>query len=173
MEEWRTVVIDGEVWDNYEVSNLGRVRSLNYNKTSKVQVLRQGVISGGYLQINLSKNGKDKMFLVHRLVAFAFVENDNPTEKTVVNHIDENPTNNIWTNLEWCTQKENINHGTRTKKVAQKIGKRVLCVETGVIYESTKDVERKTGLHQGNICRCCNKAYGYKTCGGYHWEYVD
>ena len=172
MEEiWKPVTVDGEIYENYEVSNMGRVRSLNYGgRTGVVKMLKPSVRTDGYLQVGLQKGGKQKMCLVHRLVAYAFIENDNPTEKTDINHINEIKTNNRVENLEWVTRKQNTNHGTRNERVAKILSKKVICVETGIIYESTIEVERKTGLDQSSICRCCKGKQ--KTCGKFHWEYV-
>ena len=170
MEEWRTVVYDGEVFEGYEVSNMGRVRSLNYKGHGKVQELKP-FVTRGYLQVNVCKGGKMKKCYVHRLVAFAFIENDNPIEKTEINHISEDKTDNRVDNLSWVTPKQNINHGTHNERVAKALSKKVKCIETGVVYESTMDVERKLGLTHSNICKCCKGKL--KTCGGYHWEYYS
>ena len=168
MEEiWKTVVYDGEIYENYEVSNMGRVRSLNYKRTGKIQVLKPSVTTHGYLLIGLRKSGKQKMCYVHRLIAYAFIPNDNPTEKIEVNHIDEVKTNNRVDNLEWCTRKQNNNYGTHNERLSKK----VKCVETGEVFESIMDVERKLGLNNSHICKCCNGKL--KTCGGYHWECVE
>ena len=170
-EEWRTVVIDGEIYEGYEVSNQGRVRSLNYRGTGKVKELRLIVDNGGYLTVRLRKDGKTKSCLVHRLVAYAFIPNDNPTEKTEVNHIDENKINNRTDNLEWCNREQNINHGTRTERSVKAKSKKVKCIETNVVYESIIDVERKLGLNHSHISKCCKGKT--KTCGGYHWMYYE
>lgn len=172
MEEiWRTAIYDGEVFEGYEVSNLGKIRSLNYNHTGKVQVLKPSVSTDGYLQVGLCKDGKKKTCLVHRLIAFAFIPNDDPKNKTQINHLDENPRNNHVSNLEWVTTKQNINHGTRNERAAKAQSKKIRCVETGEVFESIKEVERKTGLANSGICRCCNGKQ--KTCGKFHWEYVE
>ncbi len=71
--------------------------------------------------VGLCKNGIRKFFSVHQLVALIFIPNDNPTEKTQVNHIDENKQNNHVDNLCWVTPKENINWGSRNKRVSEKI----------------------------------------------------
>lgn len=168
-EIWKTVVIDGEIYENYEVSNLGKIRSLNYNRSGEVKELRLIVSEGGYLTVNLCKDGKYKMYTVHRLVAFAFIPNDDSENKTDVNHIDEDKSNNTVENLEWCTKKQNINHGTRNERVAKALGKKIICVETGIVYESTREVERKLGLEHSNISKCCKGKI--KTAYGYHWMY--
>ena len=99
-EQWRDV--DG--YDGmYQVSDLGRVRSLKFGK---VRVLRPGKHRQGYLQVALCQDGKQKSVYVHRLVAQAFIENDDET-KTLINHIDECKQNNRFWNLEYCTASYN------------------------------------------------------------------
>lgn len=99
-EQWRD--IDG--YDGaYQVSDLGRVRSLKFGKT---RVMRTTTNLCGYLSVGLSKDGKQKLFLVHRLVAQAFVANDNILNNEV-NHIDECKQNNRVSNLEWCDRRYN------------------------------------------------------------------
>lgn len=172
MEEiWKTVIYDGEVYEGYEVSNMGRIRSLNYRRTGKIQVMKPTTDTNGYLQARLMRDGKQKICLVHRLVATAFIENSDIENKTEINHIDENKKNNRADNLEWVTHKKNINHGTRNERTAKAISKKICCVETGIVYESTREVERKTGLNHSSISKCCNGKQ--KTVGGYHWEYVN
>lgn len=125
-----TRVIDktGEVWkgvlgyeDSYEVSNYGRVKSLS----RKMEVHRDGEthvryyrerlmspsIRARYPNVNLSRDGRPENFLVHRLVAQAFIPN--PENKPNVNHIDGDTHNNHVSNLEWVTQSENINHAIK------------------------------------------------------------
>lgn len=96
----------------YEVDNKGCVFSLEctYRSGNKcAERLRKGTVnSNGYVVVGLSKNGKSKMFQMHRLVAIAFIEN--PEEKRVVNHKDLDKTNNDVENLEWMTHAENTMH---------------------------------------------------------------
>lgn len=102
MEEWRA--IDGFP---YEVSNLGNIVSLNYNRTGKRQLMKP-VDTNGYLTIYLYDNdGYRTRQKVHRLVAFAFVKNPKPEEYLIVDHIDRNKLNNKADNLRWVNYSEN------------------------------------------------------------------
>lgn len=168
-EEWKTVIYDGEIWDRYEVSSHGRVRSLNYRKTGQIKILNQHENNSGYLLLRLVHNGKRKLCLVHRLVAETFIPN--PNNYSDVNHINENKHDNRIENLEWLPHKKNMEHGTCQERKAKSQGKRVRCVETGEEFESCHDVERKTGLAQHSISKACRGIL--KTCGKLHWEFVD
>lgn len=108
----------------YQISNLGRVRRIGeYRNRYKTWVsnrylkLKEG--TNPYLYVDLSKDNKVKRYLVHRLVAEAFI--DNSKECNEVNHIDGNKQNNKAENLEWCTRKENLKHsldtGLRKRKI--------------------------------------------------------
>lgn len=171
-EEWRDIAgYEGL----YQVSNLGRVKSLNYMHTGNEKI-RKTKKNKGYLQVSLWKNGKAHHTYVHRLVAETFIPNIKNLPQ--VNHIDENKENNRVDNLEWCDQKYNLNYGTRIERILEhRTGphksKPVLCIETGVVYHSAMEASRQTGASQGNINSCCNGRYGYKTAGGYHWRYAD
>ena len=113
-EIWRPVVgYEGL----YEVSNLGRVRSVDryYYRLHKGKVLSLSKNANGYLKVVLSCNGKCKTIKVHRIVAEAFLPN--PDNLPQVNHKDEDKTNNSVDNLEWCNAKYNLSYGTRKDKV--------------------------------------------------------
>lgn len=103
IEQWR--LVDG--YDNYEVSNFGRVRN---TKTSRV--LKPSVSSVGYHNVNLFRDGKIHYHTVHRLVAESFIPN--PKHKAFVDHVDHNRLNNNVTNLRWVTRQQN--NWNRSKK---------------------------------------------------------
>ena len=102
----------------YQVSNTGKVRSLNYKRTGKTKILKPHTNRDGYKTVNLLKPGeKYKPYYVHRLVAQAFIPN--PNNWPQVNHIDEDKANNVVWNLEWCTQQYNMNYGTRNERARE------------------------------------------------------
>lgn len=170
-EEWRDIV----GYENYQVSSMGRVKSLNYNRTGMEKILKPAKNKDEYLQVALYKQNKRKYYKVHRLVAMAFI--DNPQNLEQINHRDECKANNCVSNLEWCTRLYNQNYGTRNQRAAAsntnnpKRSKQVLCIETSVVYPSTMEVYRQLGFSRGNISECCNGKR--KTCGGYTWRYVN
>ena len=100
----------------YEVSDQGRVKSIGYGKE---RILRPGRNTCGYLLVGLRKNREQKWYLVHRLVAQAFIPN--PDNLPQVNHKDENKTNNSVQNLEWCDRKYNCNYGTRNQRISKPV----------------------------------------------------
>ena len=166
-----------EIWKDiyscpgYQVSNTGKVKSLNYKRTGIEKILKPGKDKYGYLQVNLSKEGINKTKKVHRLVADAFL--DNPFNLPQINHIDECKTNNNVENLEFCDNRYNSNFGTRNERVAKKLSKKVKCLENGVVYASTQEAQRQLGIYHSNILRCCNRKSGFKTAGGLHWDWAD
>ena len=164
MSEVETFV-EIEGFDNYEVSNLGKVRNIKSGRIIKPQLTHNG-----YLVHALCENNKRKNLYLHRIIATAFI--DNPGEKPQVNHIDENKTNNDLSNLEWCTVKENNIHGTRTKRAAEKCSKKVvqLDLNDNVLneFESMKQAERETGVSVRRISDCCCNEKR-KSAGGYKW----
>ena len=107
--------------DLYQISSTGLVKSLErkiiiYNKEVllKEKILKQDDTKG-YKRVTLSKNGKTKRFLVHRLVATHFLKN--LENKPMVNHIDNNPSNNNLNNLEWVTHSENMIHAQKQNRL--------------------------------------------------------
>ncbi len=158
----------------YEISDQGRVRSLDYRCTGRIQVLKPGMYGGGYLQVGLCKNGKREHYKVHRLVAEAFLANAEGLPE--VNHRDENKQNNCVDNLEWCDRRHNINHGTRTARQAAAKSKPVQQFSKDgrliAVWPSATEAEQATGVHQSHINQCCNGRPHYHTAGGYVWKYA-
>ena len=151
-------------FENYEVSNLGKVRNIKSGRTLKPR------LHNGYLRLCLYKNNKNKDLLLHRILATAFI--DNPDEKPCVNHIDENKLNNDLSNLEWCTERENAIHGTRTKRVAEKLSQKVIQLDLNDnilnVFKSMRQAERETGIDATSISACCNGKR--KSAGKYKWR---
>ena len=115
-----------EIWKDiegyeglYQVSNWGRVKSLNYKRTGKEEILSPRKHTNGYQFVVLTKEAKQRNRYVHRLVLMTFNPVENMSELQV-NHINECKTDNRIENLEWVTHKENQNHGTRTLRAAEK-----------------------------------------------------
>lgn len=172
-------------YPNYSVDEFGDV--LN-NKTGKH--LKWSFSKAGYASVELFNKSGSKRFLVHRLVATAFI--DNPNNYPQVNHKDENKSNNCVSNLEWCTAKYNMNYGegakSRHKKIdyskpiykdvarinGRKTAKAVVQFDKEGNYikrfNSGKEASRETGLDHSHIMECCN-GRRYKTVGGYVWRY--
>ena len=108
-----------EIWKDiagyeglYQVSNLGNVKSLNYHRSGNQKVLSPANGPSGYFTVRLTKDGKGASKFVHKLVAIAFLENQDG--KLCVNHKDGNKHNNRLENLEWATHQENTVHALRT-----------------------------------------------------------
>ena len=164
MSEVETFVkIDG--FEKYEVSNLGRVRNAKSGR-----ILKPHLIQSGYLKHSLYGYDKRENLLLHRILATAFI--DNPEGKPCVNHIDENKLNNDLSNLEWCTVRENLVHGTRMKRIAEKCFKKVIQLDlNGNVlseFESMTQAEQETGVFASNISHCCNGRA--KSAGGFKWR---
>ena len=163
-------------YENYEVTTTGEVIN---TKTGRVLKLSN---KNGYLYVGLFKNRKQKHFLVHRLVAEAFIPN--PENLPCVNHKDEDKTNNFVfvredgsvdfdkSNLEWCTHEYNNSYGTRIKRTAKANSKTVLQLRKDGslvrIWSSVNDIERQFGYRKSNISECCtgkrHTAYGFRWC---------
>ena len=129
----------------YLISNLGRVKSL---KNNKERILSLKLRRDGYLDVVLSKNGQVKYHQVHRLVAEHFVPGHQ--EGMVVNHINECKSDNVWTNLEWVTSKENNNHGTAIERRVctyhSNRNKTVYCTELDMTFKTQAEAARYFGV---------------------------
>ena len=186
---------ESEIWKDvaeyegfYQVSNRGNVRSLarvdSLGRKCRGRVLKQGYSGGGYPQVDLYKNGKGKIGLIHRLVAEAFIPN--PESLPQVNHIDEVKDNNNVENLEWCDARYNSNYGTRDIRKAQAKSKKIRAVniktnET-VTFNSVKEAGSK-GYSNGAVSQACRELYKTRhgklvggdgrTYKGYRWSYEE
>ena len=148
MEEWKKI----DDYENYEISNLGFIRSFNYGR---IKILITDEQKNGYLRIGLWENNKKKKFLIHRLVATAFIPN--PENKSQVNHIDGNKKNNRLENLEWNTSSENIIHAYKTglntgppKKTVSQYDMNMNFIKE---FSSIVEVERELKIyHISDVC---------------------
>ena len=189
-EIWRTPIHKGEVFDNYQVSNLGQILSLNFRNTGKPELMNPWKDKDGYLKIGLRNNGKTDFILVHRLIAETFIPN--PDNLPQVNHkIDtkegkkinmvifneDGSINKEKTTLEWCDGKYNHNYGTINERISKantngKLSKRVLqlSLDGELIreYPSVRECERN-GFDHSNVIRCCNGKQ--KTYKGFRFMY--
>lgn len=166
---WKIVVVDGILYDNYLVSNLGQIKSLNYRRTNKTKIMKFKKHSKGYNAIDLFNNGVIKRnVLVHRIVAEVFISTKDINLH--IDHINTNRSNNRVYNLRWVTQLENNNNPISKSKKKERANKKVRCIETGIIYNSITEASKFINRHIGSLSRCLNGKH--KKCGGYHWEYV-
>ena len=149
-EEWRPIKgYEGL----YEVSNMGRVKSLHRHQSA---ILKQGMGHSGYMGVSLYKNGTRNRTLVHRLVATAFIQN--PYNYEIVNHKDGNKNNNIVDNLEWCTSSYNTKHAYRIGLMnvdAQK--KSVILYKRYGEYESITEAAEDLGVPIGTLSNAIRK----------------
>ena len=175
MEEWKPI----SGYENlYEVSTHGRVR----NRHGRI-LAQNKKKNSDYMRVHLAKNNTAKHFLVHRLVAMAFL----PMEegKDTVNHLDHDKTNNHVDNLEWCTLKENCAYAAqegRYKVPYDNLKKGLALLKKGVIgtdadgneyvFESIAQAQRVTGANTAHIAGCCNGVYGRKTAKGFSWRFA-
>lgn len=168
-------------FENYQVNNLGDVRSLdkmiirkngrNYLKKGKILAKEK---CGDYLRVSLFKNNKIIHKLIHRLVAEAFIPNLNKLPE--VNHKNENKKDNRVENLEWCTSKYNCNYGERNKKIIKKRSKPINQYDLDGNFikrwnnsnEAAKYFNKINGTH---ILKCCNGTF--KQMYGFKWRYVN
>ncbi len=178
----------GEIWKDiegyegkYQVSNLGRVRSLNYsNKKGNVRILAPVLMNNGYLYVSFwDKSRKDRRpFAIHRLVAFAFPEICGEWfEGAVVNHKDENKLLNEATNLEWLSNNDNLNYGTAQKRAAQKISRAIKMIskegELLRVFPSANEAARFLGMKSAShITDCANRKKEHNTCKNFRWEWA-
>lgn len=173
----------------YEVSNLGRVKSLPKSveqyygyKITNERLLKQSPDKKGYMMVWLYKNKKRETMKVHRLVADAFIPN--PQCKPQIDHINTVKTDNRVCNLRWCTEKENSNNPITAKRNGDAhFGAKNGCSKEILQYtlsgkfikkwDCINDAERELGISHAHIVGCC-KGYKYKkSAGGFIWKYAN
>jgi hypothetical protein len=172
----------------YAISKDARVFSLErtiFDKNGKAKKIKFKELKqknqNGYMAVHFRKENTDKIFLVHRLLMIAFVENKD--NKEYVNHIDGNKSNNRLSNLEWCTAAENTKHAIDVLKVKpsmlgktginHKRSRKVMAtnVKTGekIYFDALMDAKR-AGFKASEVCSCCRGLQ--KTHYGMKWQYV-
>lgn len=179
MEVWKDI----EGYEGYyQVSNLGRVKSLarntsekGKNANNKKDTILKGSLTKGYLQVDFRKDGKRKMFRIHRLVSECFIPN--PDNKPYINHIDGNKSNNTVDNLEWCTPKENVKHAMDNNLIIFKnnsgpskgVDKFSLDGKYLESYPSQAEAVRMNNFNCNKISYVCNGSK--KQFGGFMWRH--
>ena len=168
---------------NYAINKKGEVFRVSYDdkanqnkfKDKLPLKLKESTDKDGYKRVTLFKNGKPKIFYVHRLVAIQFL--NKPEHKTQVNHINGIKSDNNVANLEWVTQSENrihclknLNPRLKNNKLSKKVAQYNLQGELIKIYPSCKQVMRETGFSQGHISEVCRGEK--KTYKGFIWRYM-
>ena len=192
-----------EIWKDipdyeglYQVSNLGRVRSLDKEisfinrwgqravRTQKGKIMKTGIKKNGYEDICLSKLGIREYPTIHRLVAKAFMPN--PEELPCINHKDENKLNNNVNNLEYCSFSYNRNYGEAPKILAKTIsntkkGQPIPRLRKAInqftldgtfikTWDGAVTADKELKIPKNSICSCLKGRY--KTAGGYIWKYA-
>ena len=174
-----------EIWKDieeyegyYQVSNLGRIKSLSREKImpngtlcfTKERILSLNKNRNGYMSVSLYKNNKRETFRIHRLVAIAFIPN--PNNLTDVNHKDENKENNCVDNLEWCDKSYNNRYGTKIERQSDTRSYPIYQYDLkgNLVKEwiSTSRASKEGGFNYNCIKLCL---YGKnKTHKGYFWS---
>lgn len=157
--EYTEKELEQEVWRDvdgyegiYQVSDLGRVRS---HKSGEWRVLRPIKMKNCYLRVGLYRDGKQKNVLVHRLVAQAFVHNDDET-KTQINHIDECKQNNRLSNLEYCTASYNVTYnGLQHRRMSNYHRSNYRRNSIKDLYDPNLSIKENLELFKSNGVECC------------------
>ncbi|XCH79055.1 MAG: NUMOD4 domain-containing protein [Candidatus Dehalobacter alkaniphilus] len=175
MEQWKDVIgYEGL----YQVSNLGNVRSLNYKNMGFAQNIVPKRTNKGYLQVHFKKNGILKAFTIHRLVAMAFIPNEQDLPQ--INHINENKQDNRVENLEWCTCRYNVKYSldrwleTRSRPRKRARSESIVQLDSsGAIvrtWDNVREIELVTKMSAWSIHQCCQGKR--KTAYGYKWQFA-
>lgn len=162
----------------YQVSNLGRVKSIGGKSNHRENIIMKQQLILGYKCVGLTKKNQMKIKKVHRLVADAFLPKIKG--KNQVNHIDGNKRNNCLYNLEWCDAKENINHAFKIglkknkKGIENKNSIQVQMIDKNtnkviMFFGSLREAERETGVTHSNIQKSIKRN---GTAGGFKWKII-
>ncbi len=178
MEVWKDIPgYEGK----YQVSTLGNVRGLDYivyeksgkSRLHKGRILKTFKVTGGYHCLKLQVGNKKKHFLVHRLVAMAFIPN--PNNYDTVNHKDENVDNNRVENLEWLSLYQNNRYGSHDNNMRKSLSKPVLQYSMDGTFirefESFAAVKRLLGFNASNVNKAAKGIH--KSAKGYIWKYKE
>lgn len=139
MEIWRDIEgFEGK----YQISNLGRVKSLRFNKSTRSKILKNAINNYGYHTVTLYNDSSRYVKQIHRLVAETFIKNEDI--KPHVNHIDGNKSNNNVNNLEWCSVKENVDHAYEHNLISNHRNTpiKIRCNELNIDFDSFSDASR-------------------------------
>lgn len=193
-EFWRTVVIDGVENPRYQVSNFGKVKCLDWNRTGKERLCKLSANSDGYLKVGI--DGVNRY--VHRLLAEAFLPCPDP-EKNCIDHIstvrnenfvilDDDGQTVIDSSIRWVSPKENSNNTLSLKHMSENAGKSMLgkfgaehpnsvsiiqLTKDGVFikkWPAAREIRRELGMSNSNIIQCCKGKRN--SAGGFKWVYA-
>ena len=179
----------GDVWGDvigyegkYQVNTKGEIRSLNYGRMNKICLLKPYLGNRGYLNVVLSKDNKTKIKMVHKLVAEAFIPNED--SKPFIDHINNIKTDNRVENLRWVTHKENMRNPLTRKRFSESAKKRpisenalknwqrrIYCKELNKTFDSITQASKELNIPIACICRVCSGNRPHTR--GYHFEYVN
>lgn len=165
-----------EIWKDipgyegkYQVSNIGRVKSIVWKGVVKDTIFTPWKSRYGYLMVSLRDGINKKGFGVHRLVYEAFLGPIPPGMQ--VNHINEDKTDNRLENLNLLTPKANCNWGTRNKRIGNQVAQLDKDGKLVNLFDTANDAERELSIFATSIVSVC-KGHKCKTAGGYKWKYV-
>ena len=156
----------------YKVSENGTIYTFSNRNGKYNYPLKQNFDKDGYKYVKLFKDGKYYNARVNRVVAQAFIPN--PENKPIVNHIDFNRVNNNVWNLQWTTEKENVQHSVKAGRYSNQKCKKVISIDKNgnkKLYSSITNAEKETGALVPNIIKVCKGIR--KSANGYKWFYAN